>query len=99
MLTGRSKSFWSLDTGERKMRQVVTTALRGYRYLISPLLGPTCRFYPTCSSYAIEAIERHGITRGIWLTLRRLIRCNPWHPGGVDVVPGENASNSGCLHH
>lgn len=99
MLTGRSKSFRSLDTGERKMRQVVTTALRGYRYLISPLLGPTCRFYPTCSSYAIEAIERHGITRGIWLTLRRLIRCNPWHPGGVDMVPGENASNSGCLHH
>ena len=81
------------------MRHVVTAALRGYRYLISPLLGPTCRFYPTCSSYAIEAIERHGITRGIWLTLRRLIRCNPWHPGGVDMVPGENASNSGCLHH
>ena len=81
------------------MRQVVTAALRGYSYLISPLLGPTCRFYPTCSSYAIEAIERHGITRGIWLTLRRLIRCNPWHPGGVDMVPGENASNSGCLHH
>ncbi len=81
------------------MGRVVTAALRGYRYLISPLLGPTCRFYPTCSSYAIEAIERHGITRGIWLTLRRLIRCNPWHPGGVDMVPGENASNSGCLHH
>ncbi len=82
------------------MRQVVTATLRGYRYLISPLLGPTCRFYPTCSSYAIEAIERHGITRGIWLTLRRLIRCNPWHPGGVDMVPGENADNSsGCLHH
>ena len=81
------------------MRQVVTAALRGYCYLISPLLGPTCRFYPTCSSYAIEAIERHGITRGIWLTLRRLIRCNPWHPGGVDMVPGENESNSGCLHH
>ena len=81
------------------MRKVVTALLRGYRYLISPLLGPSCRFYPTCSSYAIEAIERHGITRGIWLTLRRLIRCNPWHPGGVDMVPGENASNSGCLHH
>jgi len=81
------------------MRQVVTATLRGYRYLISPLLGPTCRFYPTCSSYAIEAIERHGIARGIWLTLRRLIRCNPWHPGGVDMVPGENAGNSGCLHH
>ncbi len=81
------------------MRQVVTAALRGYRYLISPLLGPTCRFYPTCSSYAIEAIERHGITRGTWLTLRRLIRCNPWHPGGVDMVPDEHADNNGCLHH
>ena len=81
------------------MRQVITGALRGYRYLISPLLGPTCRFYPTCSSYAIEAIERYGITRGTWLTLRRLIRCNPWHPGGVDKVPGENPNTSGCLHH
>ena len=81
------------------MRQVVTAALRGYRYLISPLLGPTCRFYPTCSSYAIEAIERHGITRGTWLTLHRLIRCNPWHPGGVDMVPGESSDNAGCLHH
>ena len=81
------------------MRQVITGALRGYRYLISPLLGPTCRFYPTCSSYAIEAIERYGITRGTWLTLRRLIRCNPWHPGGVDKVPSENANTSGCLHH
>ena len=81
------------------MRQVITGALRGYRYLISPLLGPTCRFYPTCSTYAIEAIERYGITRGTWLTLRRLIRCNPWHPGGVDKVPGENTNTSGCLHH
>ena len=83
------------------MRQVITGVLRGYRYLISPLLGPTCRFYPTCSSYAIEAIERYGITRGTWLTLRRLIRCNPWHPGGVDKVPGEtaNTNTSGCLHH
>ena len=81
------------------MRQVVTAALRGYSYLISPLLGPTCRFYPTCSSYAIAAIECHGITRGAWLTLRRLIRCNPWHPGGVDMVPGENSDSAGCLHH
>ena len=78
------------------MRQVITGVLRGYRYLISPLLGPTCRFYPTCSSYAIEAIERHGVTRGAWLTLRRLIRCNPWHPGGVDMVPDENVGTSSC---
>ena len=78
------------------MRQVITGVLRGYRYLISPLLGPTCRFYPTCSSYAIEAIERRGVTRGAWLTLRRLIRCNPWHPGDVDMVPDENAGNSSC---
>jgi len=78
------------------MRQVITGVLRGYRYLISPLLGPTCRFYPTCSSYAIEAIERHGVTRGAWLTLRRLIRCNPWHPGGVDMVPDETAGTSSC---
>ena len=81
------------------MRQVVTAVLRGYRYFISPLMGPPCRIYPTCSSNANDPIERHGIARGTWLALRRLIRCNPWNPGGVDMVPGENTDNAGCLHH
>jgi len=63
-------------------------AIRGYQYLISPLLGSHCRFYPTCSNYAVEAIERHGPLRGLWLALRRILRCHPYCEGGVDPVPG-----------
>ncbi len=61
--------------------------IRGYRYLISPLLGPNCRFYPTCSAYALEALEKHGATKGGYLTLCRLAKCHPFHPGGCDPVP------------
>ena len=69
------------------MRKTLSVVLRGYRYLISPMLGPCCRFYPSCSSYAIEAIEQHGSAHGLWLAVRRLLRCNPWNEGGVDPVP------------
>ncbi len=62
-------------------------AVRGYRYFVSPLLGPACRFHPSCSEYAEEALLRHGTLRGSWLTARRLCRCGPWHPGGHDPVP------------
>ncbi|MGW1682708.1 membrane protein insertion efficiency factor YidD [Saccharopolyspora sp. NPDC002376] len=58
-----------------------------YRKVISPLLPPMCRFYPSCSTYAVEALTTHGLFRGGWLTLRRLVRCGPWHPGGIDPVP------------
>ena len=58
-----------------------------YSRAISPALPPRCRFYPTCSAYAAEAIARHGAGRGSWLALRRLVKCAPWHPGGVDLVP------------
>ncbi|MFP4614586.1 MAG: membrane protein insertion efficiency factor YidD [Thiohalorhabdus sp.] len=61
--------------------------IRGYRWLISPLLGAHCRFQPTCSSYAITALERHGPIKGGWLALRRILRCHPFHPGGDDPVP------------
>jgi uncharacterized protein len=69
------------------MRIALLTLIRIYRYLFSPLLGPTCRFYPSCSQYAEEAIMRHGPLHGGWLSLRRLLRCNPWHCGGHDPVP------------
>jgi uncharacterized protein len=58
--------------------------VRIYQWTLSPLLGPTCRFYPSCSNYAIEALTHYGLLRGSWLTLKRLARCHPWHPGGID---------------
>jgi putative membrane protein insertion efficiency factor len=62
-------------------------AVRAYQWTISPLLGPACRFHPSCSHYAEEALARHGALRGGWLTARRVCRCGPWHPGGYDPVP------------
>lgn len=62
-------------------------AIRFYRRQISPSLPPSCRFTPTCSAYALEAIERYGALKGGWLAARRILRCNPFHPGGYDPVP------------
>ena len=61
--------------------------IRGYQLAISPMLGNRCRFYPSCSEYSMEALRRHGLFRGLWLTVRRVGRCHPWHPGGFDPVP------------
>lgn len=69
------------------IRSLFIGCVRGYQWLISPMLPQSCRFFPSCSSYAIEALDRHGVLRGCWLTLRRLLRCHPWHPGGHDPVP------------
>jgi putative membrane protein insertion efficiency factor len=61
--------------------------IRGYQRFISPLFPPSCRFYPSCSEYTYQAIEKHGALRGGWLGVRRISRCHPWNPGGYDPVP------------
>jgi putative membrane protein insertion efficiency factor len=71
----------------RLSRQILVLPIRGYQRFISPALPPSCRFTPSCSTYAVEAITRHGVLRGSWLAARRLVRCHPFHPGGVDPVP------------
>ena len=68
-------------------RRILTTLVHGYRMFLSPLLPPSCRYTPTCSAYALEALERHGALRGGWLTIRRIARCHPFRPGGHDPVP------------
>lgn len=67
--------------------RVLIALVRGYRYLLSPWWGTQCRFSPTCSRYAIEALERHGAWKGSALAVRRILRCHPWHAGGFDPVP------------
>lgn len=69
------------------MGKLLIALIKAYQYVLSPLLGNHCRFYPSCSHYAVEAIERHGALRGGLLTIARLSRCHPWHEGGVDPVP------------
>lgn len=73
-------------------QRAATASLRAYKGVISPWLPPACRFSPTCSEYALEAIERFGFFRGSWLAVRRLGHCHPFHPGGYDPVPGGTAS-------
>jgi uncharacterized protein len=68
-------------------QKALIAAIRFYRKGISPLLPPSCRFYPTCSAYGLEAVERYGAWRGGWLALRRILRCHPFSKGGIDPVP------------
>ena len=72
------------------MRFALILLIKAYRYGISPLLGYHCRFHPSCSSYALTALERFGLLRGIYLATRRLIKCHPWHGGGIDPVPNQS---------
>ena len=72
-----------LSLGQR----IILAGIRGYRMTLSPWIGRQCRFYPTCSVYAEQAVEEHGVTSGVRLAVRRLARCHPFHPGGVDLVP------------
>jgi putative membrane protein insertion efficiency factor len=69
------------------LKAITTGLIMGYQRWIAPAFGPACRFSPSCSSYALEAIERHGVCRGAWLAAGRLLRCHPYHPGGFDPVP------------
>ncbi|WP_426564250.1 membrane protein insertion efficiency factor YidD [Angustibacter sp. McL0619] len=88
------------DEGPGPLAWLLLQAVRGYQLVLSPLLGPRCRFYPSCSAYAVTALRRHGALRGSWLAARRLLRCHPWNPGGVDHVPakGSSATADGCHH-
>ncbi len=69
------------------LQKTALSIIRAYRYFLSPWLGFHCRFQPTCSGYAKEALQRHGVYKGAYLSLRRVLRCHPWHPGGIDFVP------------
>lgn len=74
------------------MQKIVIAVIRAYQYLISPYLGSHCRFHPSCSCYALNALKTHGTWRGISLSVKRLSRCHPWHEGGYDPVP-DNINN------
>ena len=69
------------------MRWLLVGVIKVYQFLISPLLGDRCRFYPSCSRYAVESLERFGFFYGCYLAIRRVLKCHPWHPGGIDPVP------------
>lgn len=77
------------------MQSLLIIPIRIYRYLLSPMLGPRCRYEPSCSVYAIEAIEEHGALKGSWLATKRICRCHPFHQGGYDPVPRALESRHG----
>jgi len=85
VISGREKRSLSAPA------RVLLILVKGYRRFISPMLPPRCRFYPSCSAYAVEALQLHGALRGSWLTIRRLSKCHPFHAGGFDFVPGSQA--------
>lgn len=75
------------------MKKLFLLIIQFYRTAISPLKPPTCRFYPTCSAYGLEAIQRFGAWKGGWLTIKRIVKCHPFHPGGFDYVPEKPQKN------
>lgn len=78
--------------------KIIEALIRGYQRAVSPLLGPRCRYYPSCSQYALEAVRMHGPARGLWLGVRRIARCHPLHPGGFDPVPPRHCSQAKHVH-
>ena len=97
---GANRWWWrwlvaSLDKIEA-MKVILLGLIRGYQIAISPLLPAMCRFQPTCSHYAIAAIETHGMLKGSWLAAARICRCHPWHPGGYDPVPPRQRDRPPC---
>ncbi len=76
------------------MQIALIALVKAYRYVVSPLIGPSCRFHPSCSEYAVDALRRFGALRGSWLAARRIARCHPWHPGGYDPVPSDPPSDN-----
>jgi putative membrane protein insertion efficiency factor len=85
---------WDMTLG-RVLSLVLVGMIRGYQRYISPLFGPTCRYYPSCSAYALGAVRTHGPVKGFLLSTWRLMRCNPWSPGGIDHVPDEGSWRGG----
>ncbi|MFU8789815.1 MAG: membrane protein insertion efficiency factor YidD [Methylobacter sp.] len=77
------------------MQFMLIALIKFYRYFISPLLGSSCRFYPSCSSYSLEALQLHGAIIGSYLTLKRLLKCHPFHEGGIDPVPEKFGNKNG----
>ncbi|MBL4692482.1 MAG: membrane protein insertion efficiency factor YidD [Magnetovibrio sp.] len=71
----------------RALTWIFRVLIMGYQWLVSPILGGNCRYHPTCSSYALQALEQHGPFKGAWLGVKRILRCHPWHDGGFDPVP------------
>jgi uncharacterized protein len=69
------------------IKSILLRIIKAYQYAISPLMAPTCRFTPSCSQYAVDVIVKHGVLKGGWLSLKRVLRCNPWNPGGYDPAP------------
>ena len=74
------------EEGQGMLKRILIGVIRLYKRLLSPLLPPACRFYPSCSTYAIQAVERFGPVKGLWLAAKRVMRCHPYHPGGFDPV-------------
>jgi uncharacterized protein len=77
------------------MRFLLIAIIKFYKFFISPLLGSNCRFYPSCSSYSVEALQRHGAIIGSYLTFKRLLKCHPFHQGGIDLVPEKFGNKNG----